>query len=63
MKGSNLLEESGDNTIVTQDVYYLNKEGKRVKESEAVKILTFDLDVNGNVTKISVEMIPSNKWL
>ncbi len=63
MEGSNLLEERGDNIIVTQDVYYLNKEGRRVKESEAVKRLTFDLDVNGNVTKICMEMILSNKWL
>jgi glucan-binding YG repeat protein len=62
MKGSNFLEESGDNSI-TQDIYYLSKEGKRVKETEADKILTFYLDASGNVIKISMEMIPSNKWL
>lgn len=61
MEGSNFLEEGNDNIITQQDVYYLNKEGKRVKESEAVKRLTFHLDVNGNVIKLCMEMIPSNK--
>jgi DNA topoisomerase VI subunit A len=60
MKGSNFLEEKDEDTFV-QDVYYLNKEGKRVKESEAVKKLIFDIDVNGNVVKVFIEMIPSNK--